>query len=713
MRTLCFILFAVFTAEAEDLHWAYVPPTKPDLPKVEHADWARNEIDFFCLSRMESRGHVSKERESAARLLRRIFLDLIGIPPSIGKVDSFLLDPSDEHLEQIVDELLNSKHFGEKWALSWLDLARYADSDGYQRDGFRNVWPYRDWVIRAFNSDMPFDQFTIEQLAGDLLPESTNDQIIATGFHRGPILNLEAGTDPEEDRVKQVVDRVNTTSTVWLGTSLQCAQCHDHKHDPFSIHDYYSMFAFFNNTPIEGKRRPGGNDASMDYAGSDIKVPVPADELHKRDEASNKVREAEKIYVSKIEELCESFSDNELNELVKKHPKEIDLIRKSKIDFKEAVKISKALFQKGESSESLNKLQKDITNNKNRSKGGAFQIGYTSRVMKEMEEKRVTHIMLRGDFRDVGKTVSANTPQSLHLFRAEYPRNRLGLARWLVSKENPLTARVTVNRIWAELFGRGIVTTIEDFGTNGAYPTHPELLDWLAVTFQSDDSWSLKKTIKRIVLSSVYLQSSIVSKLERGNDPDNSFYARGPSLRLPAELIRDNALYISGLLSTKMYGRPVRPLQPANFWRVIGEVDNKYYISENEDLYRRGIYTIWRRSAHYPSFANFDAPSRGACNVMRKFSNTPLQALTLLNDPVYVEIAKAFAARIKKETAELNAPQQLEYAFRLALSRYPNGAEITALKKIYFIALDTEGSAESAWFEIATTLLNLHGTITK
>ena len=295
--------------------------------------------------------------------------------------------------------------------------------------------------------------------------------------------------------------------------------------------------------------------------------------------------------MSKVEELCESFSDNELNELVKKHPKEIDLIRKSKIDFKEAVKISKALFQKGESSESLNKLQKNITNNKNRSKGGAFQIGYTSRVMKEMEEKRVTHIMLRGDFRDVGKKVSANTPPSLHLFRDEYPRKRLGLARWLVSKENPLTARVTVNRIWAELFGRGIVTTIEDFGTNGAYPTHPELLDWLAVTFQSDDSWSLKKTIKRIVLSSVYLQSSIVSQLERGNDPNNSFYARGPSLRLHAELIRDNALYISGLLSTKMYGRPVRPVQPANFWRVIGEVDNKYYISDNEDLYRCLLYT--------------------------------------------------------------------------------------------------------------------------
>ena len=713
MRFLCFILFAVFAAEAKDLHWAYVPPTKPDLPKVKNTDWARNEIDFFCLSRMESRGHAPKERESAARLLRRIFLDLIGIPPTIEKVDSFLLDPSDQHLEQIVDELLSSNHFGEKWALGWLDLARYADSDGYQRDGFRNVWPYRDWVIRAFNSGMPFDQFTIEQLAGDLLPEATNDQIIATGFHRGPILNLEAGTDPEEDRVKQVVDRVNTTSTVWLGTSMECAQCHDHKHDPFSINDYYSMFAFFNNTPIEGKRRPGGNDASMDYAGSDINIPVPVNELNKRDAAAHKAREAEKVYVSKVEELCESLSNDQLDELVKKHPKEVDLIRKSKIDFKEALKISKALFQKGKSSKSLNELQKQITNNKNRSKGGTFQIGYTSRVMREMKNKRDTHIMLRGNFKDIGGKVSADTPDSLHLFRDEFPRNRLGLARWLISEENPLTARVTVNRIWAELFGRGIVETIEDFGTNGAFPTHPELLDWLAVTFQSEDSWSLKKTIKRIVLSSVYLQSSKVSKLERDKDPKNSFYARGPSLRLPAELIRDNALYISGLLSTKMYGRPVRPLQPANFWRVIGEVDNKYYVSENEDLYRRGIYTIWRRSAHYPSFANFDAPSRGACKVIREYSNTPLQALTLLNDPVHVEIAKAFATRIRKEGAELNATQQLEHAFRLALSRYPNGAEIMALKEIYFRALDTEGSAEGAWFEIATTLLNLHGTITK
>jgi len=713
MRSLCFVLFAVLTAEAKDLHWAYVFPTKPDLPSVKHADWARNEIDFFCLSRMESQGHAPKERESSARLIRRVFLDLIGIPPPIEKVDSFLSDPSDQHLEQIVDELLSSNHFGEKWALGWLDLARYADSDGYQRDGFRNVWPYRDWVIRAFNSDMPFDQFTIEQLAGDLLPEATNAQIIATGFHRGPILNLEAGTDPEEDRVKQVVDRVNTTSTVWLGTSMECAQCHDHKHDPFSIHDYYSMFAFFNNTPIEGKRRPGGNDASMNYSGSDINVPVPTDELNKRDEAAHKAREVEKIYVSKVEELCESFSDDHLNELVKKHPKEVDLIRKSKIDFNEALKISKALFGKGEPSKSLNALQKQISNNKNRSKGGTFQIGYTSRVMREMEKKRDTHIMLRGDFKNIGEKVTADTPESLHLFRDEFPRNRLGLARWLVSKENPLTARVTVNRIWAELFGRGIVTSIEDFGTNGAFPSHPELLDWLAVTFQSEDSWSLKKTIKRIVLSSVYLQSSKVSQLERDKDPNNSFHSRGPSLRLPAELIRDNALYISGLLSTKMYGRPVRPVQPANFWRVIGEVDNKYYVSESEDLYRRGIYTIWRRSAHYPSFANFDAPSRGACKVRREPSNTPLQALTLLNDPVYVEIAKAFAARIRKESAELNAPQQLEYAFRLALSRHPNGAEIKALKEIYFRALDTEGSAESAWFEIATTLLNLHATITK
>ena len=307
----------------------------------------------------------------------------------------------------------------------------------------------------------------------------------------------------------------------------------------------------------------------------------------------------------------------------------------------------------------------------------------------------------------------ANTPSLLPSFPEDFQKNRLGLARWIVSKDNPLTSRVAVNRVWNELFGRGIVTSIEDFGYKGVAPTLPDLLDWLAVTFQSTDHWSMKKLIKRIVLSSTYRQSSKLNADAQRLDPLNEFYSRGPRNRLPAELIRDNALTISGLLSKKMFGRPVRPKQPNNFWRVIGEVDNNYYVSEGEDLYRRGIYTIWRRSAHYPSFANFDAPTRGACSVKREASNTPLQALTLLNDPVFVEMAEAFSRRIMKETSAMDTTQQLDHAFRLALSRSPASRELEALKKIYFTALDTDGSSESAWFEIATTILNLHETITK
>ena len=713
MRHLCFILLAVSSLTAEETHWAYKVPKIQKSPIVQNPEWIINPIDSFILSKMEEEGLTPSIDQSSDRLIRRVYLDLIGIPPPIDQVDSFLLDPSKEHYSEIVDKLLSSKHFGEKWAISWLDLARYADSDGYQRDGFRNVWPYRDWVIRSLNSDMPYDQFTIEQLAGDLLTDASESQKIATGFNRGPTLNLEAGTDPEEDRVKQVVDRVNTTATVWLGTSLECAQCHDHKHDPFSIKDYYSMFAFFNNTPIEGKRRPNGNDASMDYSGTDIKVTLSEEELMKRKSASEAVSVDEQKYVSTVKELCDNISDKELNDLNKKHPKEVKLVRKSDISYKDALAIDKVFLKKSKSADILSGLKANITKNKNLAKGGKFQIGYTSRVMKEREKERETRVLLRGDFTNPGEMVIADTPSRLFEFPKHFQRNRLGLAKWIVSEENPLTARVAVNRIWAELFGRGIVTSIEDFGFNGTKPTHPKLLDWLAVTFQSVDDWSMKKIIRRIVLSSTYRQSSKVTINNLEKDPLNEFYSRGPRNRLPAELIRDNALTISGLISKKMFGRPVRPRQPNNFWRVIGEVDNNYYTSDGEDLYRRGVYTIWRRSAHYPSFANFDAPTRGACSVKRESSNTPLQALTLLNDPVFVEMAKAFSKRIIKETHEMNTTQQLNYAFRLALSRSPKDSEMKALKKIFFISLDTDGSSENAWFEIATTILNLHETITK
>ncbi|MFT5853117.1 MAG: hypothetical protein ACI8XO_000358 [Verrucomicrobiales bacterium] len=693
IRSIILAVLLQAIAFAEDPHWAYELPQKGDRG-----------IDALISSQLDADGLQMMRQEDPARLIRRTYLDLIGLPPSIAEVDSFVADPSDAHFGKIVDRLLASPRFGEKWATGWLDLARYADSDGYQRDGFRNVWPYRDWVIRAFNSDMPFDQFTIEQLAGDLLPDPTQDQLIATGFHRGPILNLEAGTDAEEDRVKQVIDRVNTTGTVWLATSFACAQCHDHKYDPISIEDYYSMYAFFNNTAQEGKRRAGGNNASMEYIGPDIEVPISAGEKLRLAEAEQKMVQAQQRFVAKVKELCDELPEEKIAKL---KPKTIALLKKDVRDFKEAKSLKKTVFSKGEESKLLGKLEQMVNAHKKAAEQGSFQIGFGSRVMKEVEKPRETFVMTRGNFLTPGEKVAAATPAALHEFPQGAPNNRLGLAQWLVASDNPLTARVAVNRIWAELFGRGLVTTMEDFGSEGARPSHPQLLDFLAVKFREDDAWSMKNTIRRIVLSKTYRQSSAATADRRSQDPNNERYSRGPRNRLNAEQIRDNALSIAGLLSQRMFGPPVRPVQPAKVWRVIGEVDNRYYLSEGEDLYRRGVYTIWRRSAHYPSFANFDAPNRGACTVQRQSSNTPLQALTLMNDPAYVEMAQAFAERVQAEASEKELPDQLEHAFRLAVGRKPSAEELEALKKIY------AGEKEDPWFDVATTLLNLHETITK
>ncbi|MGI9241182.1 MAG: DUF1553 domain-containing protein, partial [Verrucomicrobiales bacterium] len=544
----------------------------------------------------------------------------------------------------------------------------------------------------------------IEQLAGDLLPEPSQDQLIATGFHRGPILNLEAGTDAEEDRVKQVVDRVNTTGTVWLATSFECAQCHDHKYDPISIRDYYSLYAFFNHTEQEGKRRPGGNNAAMDYVGPDIELPLSEEEKQRRAEAEERVAEAKAVFVVKLRELCDELDDERIAAL---EPKTISLIEGVGRDFKKANAVRKSVFTKGEEAKVLGDLEKQVRRHQKHAKEGSFQIGFGSRVMREIGEPRETFVMKRGNFLTPGEVVSAATPPALHPFPKDAPKNRLGLARWLVSADNPLTARVAVNRLWAELFGRGLVTTMEDFGAQGERPTHPELLDFLAVKFRTDDAWSMKKSIRRMVLSSTYRQSSSAPTDRRLLDLDNALYSRGPSNRLRAELVRDNALAISGLLSDKMFGPPVRPVQPAKIWRVIGEVDNTYYLSSGEDLYRRGIYTIWRRSAHYPSFANFDAPNRGACTVERQSSNTPLQALTLMNDPAYVEMARALAARVQSESSARDIDGQLEHAFRLAVARHPGARELEVLREIH------RAGGDDPWFDVATTLLNLHATITK
>ncbi|MCH2061818.1 MAG: DUF1549 and DUF1553 domain-containing protein [Verrucomicrobiales bacterium] len=709
--TLFALAFSSVVGSAQP-HWSYVVPAMPAPPAADNESWAKTPIDRFLFPEMDNAGLLPGGQAQPARLLRRIYLDLIGLPPSIAETDAFLADPSDEHYARIVDRLLAMPGFGEKWAIGWLDLARYADSDGYQRDGFRNVWPFRDWVIGALNADMPYDRFTTEQLAGDLLPNATKSQVIATGFHRGPILNLEAGTDAEEDRIKQVVDRVNTTGTVWLGTSLACAQCHDHKHDPFSIEEYYSMAAFFNNTQQEG-RRIEPNGAGMKYIGPDVDVPLTAEEKARRAEIRVKLMAAEQDFIAKVEEFCRELPEERLAGLKKEAPKALVLIGKDKRTFREATAIKKSLFKKGEEAKILVKLEQKVNRHMKDINKGSFQIGFASRVMKEMDKPRRSFVLKRGDFLTPGREVKPATPSALHPFPEGQPKNRLGLARWIVSPDNPLTARVAVNRIWAELFGRGLVTTLDDFGLQGNKPTHPALLDWLAVTFRDDDAWSMKRIIRRIVLSAAYRQSAVTGRAKRARDPGNAYYARGPSNRLVAELVRDNALAISGLLSGKMLGPPVRPIQPDKVWRVIGEVDNTYYLSDGEDLHRRGIYTLWRRSAHYPSFANFDAPNRGACTVMRQSSNTPLQALTLMNDPAYVEMARAFAARIQQETEDMDATRRLAHAFRIALCRHPGADEIEILRRIYFTSLDTDGSEVEAWFDVATTLLNLHETITK
>ena len=555
-------------------------------------------------------------------------------------------------------------------------------------------------MIDAINADMPFDRFAVEQIAGDLIEESGDriqessntpelapasrlltperrSRLIATGFNRNTTVNVEAGTDPEEDRVKQVVDRVNTTATVFLGLTIECAQCHDHKYDPITQAEYFGLFAYFNNTPIESKRY---GSATLQFESPELELPI------------DQPRQVER-------------------RLAVDHRKRLrEIIEQAKSAGAEAVEIKR--------------LQDDLARTERRIK----ELTPTTLVMQELPEPRETYLMKRGDFLSPGERIVPGVPRALHALPTDAAPNRLGVARWLASAENPLIARVTVNRWWAEFFGNGIVTTLEDFGSQGEPPTHPELLDWLAVEF-IESGWSMKQIHRLIVTSSTYRQSSAGTSPV---DPENKLLWRGPRLRLPAEMIRDHALAAAGLLSRKMHGPPVRPPQPPDVWRVTGFVDNTYRPSDGEDRYRRGIYAIRRRSGPYPSFSNFDAPDRAACTVQRPRSNTPLQALTLMNDEVYVEAAGALARQMLAGSDSDSASDVVEYAFARVLSRAPTAAERSHLEAVY----DTErrhyaahlSAAEAlaarvgagvapeeaaAWFIVATILLNLDEAITK
>nr|WP_215224555.1 PSD1 and planctomycete cytochrome C domain-containing protein [Echinicola shivajiensis] len=646
-------------AKWED-HWSFIPPQQPELPEVSESDWAKNPIDAFVLEKMEEKGLSPSPQASPASLARRLSLDLTGLPPTEELVQRLKDNPDLDNYEKIVDELLASPQYGERWAAMWMDLARYADTKGYQKDRHRPMWKFRDWVIDAFNQDMPFDQFTIEQIAGDLLPDPSKEQLIATGFHRNTMTNDESGTDDEEFRVSAVLDRVNTTWEVWQGITFACVQCHSHPYDPIKHEEFYEFYAFFNNT----------KDADTWTDSPTLPVYTKIEE---------KERQSILNWIDSVNTLAPQ----------------------AKYQF---------AHQVDEKETELEKIKPDPLP-----------------VMSELPEgeRRKTFVFERGNWMEHGEEVQPGVPGSMPTFPETYQKNRLGLAKWLVNKENPLTARVTVNRLWAQLFGRGIVETQEDFGSQGFAPTHPELLDWMATNWMHEQNWQFKPLLKMMVMSATYRQSSEVSKKALEKDAANYWLSRGPRVRLTAEQVRDQALAVSGLLSKKMFGPSVMPPQPDGVWQVINNPE-KWILSKGEDQHRRGIYTYWRRTSPYPSMVSFDSPSREFCVNRRIRTNTPLQALVTMNDPVYVEAAQALAKRMRSEGDVIE--EQLSKGYEMALFHQPDQKVLASLKDLYQTAyqhfkesgeglenlgakqMDTELNALTM---VANAILNLDGFITK
>lgn len=623
-----------------ETHWAYLKPEPTLHPPNERSDWVRNGIDAFILARLEEEGLSPSPEASRDVLIRRLSLDLIGLPPTLAEVQRFLDDTAPGAYERLVERLLASPHFGERWASMWMDLARYGDSQGYQKDPGRTIWPYRDWVINALNEDMPFDQFTIEQLAGDLLPDPDRRQLLATAFHRNTMSNDEGGTDDEEFRVAAVLDRVNTTFEVWQGTTIGCVQCHSHPYDPFMHDEYYELFAFFNNTKDEDK--PHERPVLRSYS------PMQEDE----------VRETLRWF----DEQCGAqYLENHGTLEAARDALFGDLKRK-------AGPCAKVVGDSAWTAHvrELERLEPPGTP-----------------IMQDFppDSSRITRIFERGNWLVHGDTVQPDVPASLPNLPASYPRNRLGLARWLVHQDNPLTARVIINRFWEQLFGIGIVETLEDFGSQGEPPSHPELLDWLAVQFMHEHQWSVKSLLKSIVLSSTYRQASIVTPGLIDRDPQNRLLARGPRFRLSAEQLRDQALAVGGLLNRKQYGPSVMPPQPEGTWQVIRGV-MKWETARDEDRFRRALYTFWRRSSPYPSMITFDTPSREYCVSRRIRTNTPLQALVSLNDVVFIEAAVGLAHRMQRSAPE-NSEKQLVHGYRLALASYPSEQQLARLVAFY------------------------------
>ncbi len=897
-------------------HWSFVQPARPALPATTHERWVRNEIDRFVLARLEKEGLSPQAEADRYTLVRRLSLDLTGLPPTWNEVQAFVNDTSPEAYEKLVDRLLASPHYGEHMARGWLDLARYADSNGYQVDLARSIWPYREWVINAFNRNQPFDQFTIDQLAGDLLPEPTLAQKIATGFNRNTKLNDEGGGDEEEYRVKAVKDRVASVGTAWLGLTLNCAECHTHKYDPISHDEYYQFYAFFNNTTDGGNYnvaptievpKPDLSD-SQKYITNQLELTklglAAAEQNLPAEQKQWEKLVAKKGDVWRVLNLTNAFSNGgssytnlpdgsllgfgvnpiydtitvdadidltgvtavllevlpdpslpkngpgrwgssgnfildefSLSAVPKSGPRsaETNLVfakatadwaqryyraehaidrnpktgwaigpqfgqrhfliaeLKNPAGYKGGSRLSFRFDQYHGSSHCIGRFRLSITTEKNPAalwpvppdlrqivatkasrrtpeQGQQLAAFYrqasptirdlereqfrleqrvkelaspksTTLVLKERSEPkpRPSYVHLRGDFLTKGKEVSAGVPAIFPPLPTDQPTNRLALAKWLVDPANPLTARVTVNRFWERYFGTGLVKTSEDFGRQGEAPSHPELIDWLATEFIRT-GWDVKAMQKLIVMSAAYRQDATTDAVRQEKDFYNRLLSRGPRFRMDAEMIRDHALAVSGLLNPKVGGPSVYPVQVPNLWKEIGflrpEIGmDEWPASEGPDLYRRAVYTFWRRVCTYPTLATFDAPSREVCVSRRPRSNTPLQALAALNEPTLLEAARVFAQRVLTEGGK-DAETQLDFAFRTCLGRAPTKLERTRLltfldqqmksfrrDSLAAETLTNVGTAQrsatldarklAAWMMVANVLFNLDETLTK
>ncbi len=671
-------------------HWAFAKPKRPPLPAVRsHAErgnerWVRNGIDFFILAELEKTDLKPAAEADRYTLLRRLSFDLRGLPPSPREIEEFLRDRSPDAYEKVVDRFLDDPAYGERWARMWLDLARYADSAGYGSDPLRpNIWPWRDWVIDAFNRNLRYDQFTIEQLAGDLLPSPTPQQRIATAFHRNTMTNTEGGTDDEEFRVAAVKDRVDTTLQVWMGLTMGCAKCHSHKYDPITQQEYYRFYAIFNQT------------ADNDQPDERPTLAAPTVEQQQQ----NRRIDREIATVKK--------------QLTAPPLAAVRALRLMPVPVE-----SLALL--GE----IGKLEK--------SRPAVTRVP----VMVELpaKQRRQTYLMVKGNYLNPGAKVEPGVPAAFNPLLKDTSANRLDVAKWLVDPDNPLTARVAVNRYWSALFGTGLVETEEDFGTQGEMPSHPELLDWLATEYVRL-GWDTKALLKLLVTSAAYRQSPKVTPEKLAKDPRNRLLSRGPRFRLEAEMVRDQALALSGLLSRKMHGPSVYPPQPPGLWQAAFNGERTWATSQGEDRHRRGLYTFWRRTVPYPSLATFDATSRETCTVRRIRTNTPLQAFVTLNDPVYVECAQALARRIVKEGGT-TTEERARFGLQLCLCRPPRTEQVQQVMELFqterehyrkdtkaALALATEplgplpaglDAAElAAWTVVANVLLNMDAVLMK